>query len=59
VLRGGRSFGSAAHLQPVERMYITPFSTARSSIVRLFPPRFARGINGVMIAHASSVRSLG
>jgi hypothetical protein len=40
-------------------MYITPFTTARSSTVRLLPPRFARGISGAMIAHSSSVRSLG
>jgi hypothetical protein len=51
--------GSAAHWQPVLRMDITPLTTARSSIVRLLPPRFAGGISGPMIAHASSVRSLG
>jgi hypothetical protein len=59
VLFGGRSFGSAAHWQPVLRMYLTPFSTARSSIVRLLPPRFAGGISGPMSAHSSSVTSLG
>jgi hypothetical protein len=59
VLRGGRSFGNAAHWQPVERTYITPSTTARSSIVRLLPPRFARGISDPMIDHSSSVRSLG
>jgi hypothetical protein len=31
-------------------MYITPFSTARTSIVRLLPPPFAFGIKGPMIA---------
>jgi hypothetical protein len=50
VLRGGKSNGRAAHWQPVLRMYITPFSTARTSIVRLLPPPFASGINGPMIA---------
>src|SRR3712207_6454164 len=40
-------------------MYITPSTTARSSIVRLLPPHFAGGIRGAMIAHSSSVRSLG
>jgi hypothetical protein len=37
-------------------MYITPLTTARSSMVRLLPPRFAGGISGAMIAHSLSVR---
>jgi hypothetical protein len=45
--------------QPVLRMYITPFMTARMSTRRLPPPRLAGGINGSTYAHSSSVRSLG
>jgi hypothetical protein len=59
VLRAGKSFGSAAHWQPVLRMYITPLTTARTSTVRLLPPRLAGGMSGPMNAHSSSVRSLG
>src|SRR5215208_2169325 len=40
-------------------MYMTPSTTARTSTVRLLPPRFAGGIGGAMSAHSSSVRSLG
>src|SRR5215213_7170456 len=40
-------------------MYMTPSTTARTSAVRLLPPRFAGGISGPMSAHSSSVRSLG
>jgi hypothetical protein len=47
------------HWQPVLRMYITPFMTARMSTRRLPPPRLAGGINGSTYAHSSSVRSLG
>ena len=59
VLRGGKSFGMYRHWQPVLRMYITPFMTARMSVRRLPPPRLAGGINGSTYAHSSSVRSLG
>ncbi len=59
MLRGGRFFGSAAHWQPVLSTYITPFTTARRSIVRLLPPRFAGGINGPTSVHSASLRSLG
>ena len=51
MLRGGRSFGSAANWQPVLRMYITPLTMVRTSIVRLLPPFFAGGINGPISAH--------
>jgi hypothetical protein len=34
------------HWQPVLRMYITPFMTARMSTRRLPPPRLAGWING-------------
>jgi hypothetical protein len=59
VLRGGRSFGNAAHWQPVLSTYITPLTTSRTSTVRLLPPRLAGGINGSTHAHSSSVTSLG
>jgi len=59
VLRGGRSFGSAAHWQPVLSTYINPLMTSRTSTVRLLPPRLAGGITGATKAHSSSVRSLG
>src|SRR3954470_7347470 len=36
-----------------------PFITSRSSTRRLLPPRLAGGINGLISAHSSSVRSLG
>src|SRR6516165_11850784 len=47
------------HWQPVLRIYITPFMTARMSVRRLPPPGLAGGINGLTYAHSSSVRSLG
>ena len=43
---GGKSFGIARHWQPVDRTYISPFTTSRMSTVRLPPPRLAGGING-------------
>ncbi len=39
------------HWQPVLRMYITPFMTARMSTRRLPPPRLAGGINGFVQRH--------
>ena len=45
--------------QPVLRIYITPFMTARMSVRRLPPPGLGGGINGATYAHSSSVRSLG
>jgi hypothetical protein len=59
VLRGGKSFGNDAHWQPVLRIYISPFTTSRSTTVRLLPPRLAGGINGPITDHSSSVTSLG
>jgi hypothetical protein len=59
VLRGGKSFGIAAHWQPVLSTYIKPLMISRSTTVRLLPPRFARGINGPTKDHSSSVTSLG
>jgi len=59
VLRGGRSFGIAAHWQPVLSTYISPLTISRSSTVRLLPPRLAGGINGPIKAHSSSLKSLG
>ena len=41
------------------RMNISPLITCRSFTVRLLPPRLAGGISGPMIAHSSSVKSLG
>jgi hypothetical protein len=59
VLRGGKSFGSDAHWQPVPRIYISPLTISRTKTVRLLPPRLAGGISGEMIAHSLSVKSLG
>ena len=59
MLRGGRSFGNAAHWHPVERMYIRPLTTSRTSTLRLLPPRLACAISGAISAYSSSVRSLG
>src|SRR5215212_10781344 len=59
VLRGGRSFGSDAHWQPVLRIYISPLTISRSTTVRLLPPRLACGISGAMIAHSASATLLG
>jgi len=64
VLRGGKSFGSAApsraffecpagsDRQPVPRTYIGPSTIWRITTVRLLPPRLAGGISGEMIAHS-------
>ena len=46
MLRGGRSFGIAAHWHPVLRIYIRPLTTSRTLTVRLLPPRLANGIMG-------------
>src|SRR4029077_19845914 len=43
VERGGRSFGMARHWQPVDRIYMRPFTTSRMITVRLSPPRLAGG----------------
>ena len=51
--------GGLISYQPVLRIYITPFMTARMSVRRLPPPGLAGGINGLTYAHSSSVRSLG
>src|ERR1700690_1584230 len=59
VLRGGKSFGKAAHWQPVLNIYISPLTTSRSLTVRLLPPFLAGGMSGPMIEYSSSVRSLG
>src|SRR3974377_272960 len=47
------------HWQPVLRIYMTPFITARMSVCRLPPPLFAGGMSDSTSAHSSSVRSLG
>src|SRR6266446_5621641 len=59
VLFGGRSFGIARHWQPVERMYIKPFTTSRMITLRLPPPVLPGGISGSTSPHSSSVKSLG
>jgi hypothetical protein len=51
VRRGGKAFGIYRHWQPVLRMYITPFMTARMSVRRLPPPRLEGGISGSTCAH--------
>jgi hypothetical protein len=43
VLRGGKSFGIDRHWQPVLRMYITPFMTARMSAM-IGKPGYQMGI---------------
>ena len=39
--------------------YITPLTTSRMFTVRLPPPRFGGGINGLISCHSALVRSLG
>jgi hypothetical protein len=45
------------HWQPVLRMYITPFMTARMSVRRLPPPRLAGGINGGLALFEAQLRA--
>ena len=45
--------GNARHWQPVLRMYIRPFTTSRTSTLRLRPPLLAGGISGALLLLAT------
>jgi hypothetical protein len=55
----GYSFGSIRHWMPPTVTYRTPLMTSRMSSVRGRPPDLASGINGWIISHWLSVRSVG
>src|SRR5262245_12806985 len=58
VERGGNSFGSARHGQPVHSTYRIALTTSRKLVVRGRPIPAGSGITGSIKAHSASVVSL-
>src|SRR5262249_22298220 len=59
VRQGGKSWGKARQPTPLRLRYSSALTTARTSVVRGWPPGRAGGIIGSKRAHCASVRSLG